>query len=1203
MTFLARQIRGVPGLFFITIIAIFACIASAWAKSDSGQKKPAKTMVVIHCDYPPVSFWDKNADSPSGFFVDIMDSVARRAGLQVGYICKNGWAEMVDTIESGEADLGALMKSEEREKKLMFSAPIEVSYLSYFARSQSIVNADRVPEGYTVGVVKGSMSYERLKNLPQLSLLIYSSYQDGLFGLLSGEIALFAGEESMILKRARETRLEDRIKKVGKPFSERERALAVKKDNVQLLQLLNKALQGFTASPEYQRIYLKWYGAPTPYWTNKRVLTAGGVFLIISVCGMALWRYISIARINKELVRNIDERKQIEEALQESEMRYRSLFEQSGDYIIVMRITDNGPPVITDMNETALRAHGYLREEILGKPITLLDPDTDSSIHDERIKALKNGGLGVFTVQHRRRDGSLFDVEVRAQIVQVGLDQFILSSERDVTVRRQTEAALMQSEKKYRELVETANSVILTWDTEGNITFLNDYGEKFFGFSKDELLGKNVVGTIVPRSESSGRDLKGLMEEIQKMPDNFRDNENENITKDGRRVWVRWANRAILNENGATVGILSIGYDITQHRQAEAVLRKRERQLAESQRLAHIGSWEHNLSTDQVVWSDELFRLLGLNPGKDEANIQTFLQIVHPDDLDDLKKAIKETVELQKPFSIDYRFILRDGTHRVLHAQAELTHDDAGKQVVLRGTGQDITDRKQADEALRQKEEMMRNLLDGVDEGFIVIDRHYRILTANRAYCNQVGLEPANVLGKHCFELSHRVDRPCFENGEECATRLVFETGEPHVSMHRHVDHGGEVIFVEAKAFPLKDSSGQVTSVIEVINNITEKQLLEEQRLKTQKLEAVGTLAGGIAHDFNNLLQGVFGYISMARMTVDQRQKCLDMLEQAEKALHMSVNLTNQLLTFSKGGKPVRKKMQLRPLIENSVKFALSGSRVDYKLEFDDALWMVEADEGQIGQVIQNIVLNAEQAMPLGGTVTIKANNVRALQKGLPPVLPQGNYVQMSMSDNGMGIPEDYLPKIFDPYFTTKEKGSGLGLATSYSIIKNHGGILDVESVVGKGSTFFIWLPAAEAVEAKAESLPGPGPAVGKRRILLMDDEEIVRNIAGEMISSLGHEVELVASGEEAIEKCQSANQLEKPFDLLIFDLTIRGGMGGIQTLDKLRETYPTVKAIVSSGYAEDSSLSEYGTHGFVGVLKKPYTLGELQAVLNEALK
>lgn len=512
------------------------------------------------------------------------------------------------------------------------------------------------------------------------------------------------------------------------------------------------------------------------------------------------------------------------------------------------------------------------------------------------------------------------------------------------------------------------------------------------------------------------------------------------------------------------------------------------------------------------------------------------------------------------------------------------------------------TERKQAEEKVRQSERFIRSILDTVDEGFIVIDRDFRILTANKAYCIQVSMPCEEVLGRPCYEISHKINRPCYEEGEECAVRRTFETGEPHTALHKHTDAKGSILYVETKAFPLKDSTGVVTSVIETVNNITEKHLLEEEQLKTQKLEAIGTLAGGIAHDFNNLLQGVFGYISMAKIMHDQKQKSLDMLEQAEKALHMSVNLTAQLLTFSKGGKPPTQRIALQPVIENSVKFALSGSRIDFRIQVDEEVRMVEADEGQIGQVIQNLVLNAEQAMPMGGTITITANNVSPRQKEFPPILQQGNYVVMSIKDSGIGIPEQYLSRIFDPYFTTKDKGSGLGLATSYSIIKNHGGLIDVKSKLGEGTTFFVYLPAVEAAETSAVTVSEDVKALRKSRILLMDDETIVRNIAGIMIRSLGHEVELAEDGREAINKYRESIRTGRKFDIVIMDLTVRGGMGGEEAIKELLEIDPDIKAIVSSGYSDDVAISDYAAYGFRTCLSKPYDITSLNKTLNSLL-
>ena len=389
-----------------------------------------------------------------------------------------------------------------------------------------------------------------------------------------------------------------------------------------------------------------------------------------------------------------------------------------------------------------------------------------------------------------------------------------------------------------------------------------------------------------------------------------------------------------------------------------------------------------------------------------------------------------------------------------------LSRFELGGAICLQAIVRDITERKRAEEKIQQSEKFIRSILDTVDEGFIVIDRDYRILTANKAYCGQVAGPVTRSSAGTATRYPTRPTGPVTKKARSAPSGRSLTPGSRiprSISMRIMTD----ICFTwRQKAFPIKDASGHVTSVIETINNITERHLLEEERLKTQKLESIGTLAGGIAHDFNNLLQGIFGYISMAKMTIDQKEKSLAMLEQAEKALHQSVNLTTQLLTFSKGGKPVKKLIDLRPVIENSAKFTLSGSRSDFRLNIPEDLWQAEADEGQIGQVIQNIVLNADQAMPVGGTVMVTAANMAEGDASLPPGLATGDYVVIAIQDTGIGIPEQYLSKIFDPYFTTKEKGSGLGLATSYSIVRNHGGMIDVRTKSGEGSTFTIYLPA-----------------------------------------------------------------------------------------------------------------------------------------------
>ncbi len=760
------------------------------------------------------------------------------------------------------------------------------------------------------------------------------------------------------------------------------------------------------------------------------------------------------------------------------------------------------------------------------------------------------------------------------------------------------EEALRESQLRFRSIFEQATDGIMIADAETKTHIeANRAICRMLGYAHDEIVGLSLDAIHPKEHLPAIRSIfeKQLRGEFTLAP------EVPMLRKDGSVFY------ADINSARVTLGgkacLVGIFRDITERMLADAALREREKQLAESQRIAHIGSWEHNLTTGRIVWSDELFRILGLDPRKDQADFKAFVDRIHPDDRAALKRAIDETVKTGKHFSIDYRVNLPDGGTRVILAQAELIHDATGMQNILSGTGQDITERKEAEKKIQQSETFIRGILDTVDEGFIVIDKDFHILTANKAYCEQVALPCDDIIGKHCFEISHNNNRPCYEAGEECAVRQVFATREPHSAHHRHEDANGNILYVETKAYPIRNEAGEVTSVIETINNITEKHLLEEERLKTQKLESIGTLAGGIAHDFNNLLQGIFGYIAIAKLTVDQKEKSLAMLEQAERALHQSVNLTNQLLTFSKGGKPVKKLINLRSLIENSARFTLSGSRSDFSLHLPADLWKTEADEGQLGQVIQNIVLNADQSMPMGGMVTVTATNIAKDDASLPPGLAKGDYVAIAVRDTGIGIPDQYLNKIYDPYFTTKEKGSGLGLATSYSIVRNHGGMIDVKTKSGEGSTFMIYLPARAGAVRREDAVSWQQPVRPRTaRILVMDDEEILRSLSSELLGTLGHQVDVARHGREALEKYQGALNAGSPFDIVILDLTIRGGMGGAETVQMLLGIDPAVKAIASSGYSDDSATANYEKQGFKAFLKKPYDVHVLSEVLNKML-
>lgn len=762
----------------------------------------------------------------------------------------------------------------------------------------------------------------------------------------------------------------------------------------------------------------------------------------------------------------------------------------------------------------------------------------------------------------------------------------------DITERKHAE----ETKDRLLMAISAASEGIAITDEKDRFIFVNDAHARIYGCLQGELLGKTwrdtVPADLQPLIE---KDLSGTLH-------------NRSVAtwsgacpalrKDGTVLPTEITAASRWDERGNYLGHICIIRDISEREQAEEKIRQSEAKYRNLFDSSTDGIFIIGLDGNFVDVNTTAHARLGYS--KEELLALPISKLDHPE----FAPRVHERLGLIRDQGVaifESAHLRKDGTTMPVEVNSRLIEYE-GRPVYF-SIVRDITQRKQAEEKIRRSDEFVRNILNSVDEGFIVVGRDYRILSTNKAYCIQVGGCEEEILGQHCYEVSHRSKLPCYEDGEDCATQHVFETGNPYSALHKHKDAGGNILYVETKAFPLKDDSGAVTAVIETINNITEKHLLEEERLKTQKLESIGTLAGGIAHDFNNLLQGVFGYISLAKITVKNPEKSTANLEKAEKALYQTVNLTTQLLTFSKGGKPAKKLIDLRLVIENAAKFSLSGSRSELCLNLPEDLWQAEADEGQLGQVLQNIVLNADQSMPVGGTIKITAANLAPGAASLPPGLAWGNYVTIAIQDSGAGIPEQYLTKIFDPYFTTKEKGSGLGLATCYSIVRNHSGMIDVRTKPGEGSTFLIYLPAIVGqVPKKALEKQQIPSQSSMAKVLVMDDEDFIRDLSSALLGELGHEVVVAKHGQEALEKYQGAIALGRPFDIVILDLTIRGGMGGVETVQELLKIDPQVKAVVSSGYSDDAATADYLSQGFKASLKKPYYVEALRNVISTML-
>jgi len=507
----------------------------------------------------------------------------------------------------------------------------------------------------------------------------------------------------------------------------------------------------------------------------------------------------------------------------------------------------------------------------------------------------------------------------------------------------------------------------------------------------------------------------------------------------------------------------------------ERKVMERTKDLSDAQRIAQMGNWVWDIVSDNLSWSDEVYRIFGFQPQEFEATYEQFLRSIHPDDRESIETAIKKTMYDKIPYMIEHRIVLPDGSERTVSEQAEVDFDENGKPIRMIGT----------------------------------------------------------------------------------------------------------------------------------VQNITELKKREEELIKAQKLDAMGVLAGGIAHDFNNYLQGIMGFILLAQHDVGENGKAKNSLKEAQKIIFQSKELSSRLITFSKGGEPIRKKILLPKLIKDSVLLAMSASRFDCQFAIPENLWAVEADKGQLNQVFSNLVINAKQAQPDGGKINISAENIKIEGETQLP-LKDANYVKIAITDHGSGISRENLYKIFDPYFTTKKSGNGLGLAATFSIVKKHDGHINVESELDIGTTFYIYIPAStqekpEPAQANIENTESKSINC-RGKILIMDDESTFRAVIGEHLKLLKYEVDGAADGASAVALYKDALDTHKPFNVVIMDLMVPGKMGGKEATEELLKIDPDARVIITSCYVNNSTMSEYKKHGFKSALSKPYEIAELDDTLQKVI-
>lgn len=539
-------------------------------------------------------------------------------------------------------------------------------------------------------------------------------------------------------------------------------------------------------------------------------------------------------------------------------------------------------------------------------------------------------------------------------------------------------------------------------------------------------------------------------------------------------------------------------------------------------------------------------------------------------------------------------FLSKDGRRITVEGRCQTTFKN-GKAVAMTGIFRDISERVSNDLALRESEQRFRTLFENSTDIMQIVATDGHFLHINPAWLKAFGYSRDEVNKLTIFDL---IASDCHGHCEKTFQKVLSED-RVHQIDTTFIAKNGQRIEIEGSAVAIfKDGNPLYSQCI--FRDVTEKRKMEEELLKTQKLESIGVFAGGLAHDFNNLLTAILGNISLAKATIAENTTLGGRLNKVEKATLRAKGLTQQLLTFAKGGAPVKKLSGIADLVRDSVDFSLRGSNVKQKYQFAPDLWTAEVDEDQLSQVVQNLVINAGQAMPDGGNLTVAGENI-TLGSDNHTGLPAGRYLLLTVADEGHGISRQDQDKIFDPYFSRKENGSGLGLAVAYAIMKKHDGLITVDSAPGSGATFSLYLPAARPRFEKAGERQQEKSTTGGH-ILIMDDEEIVRDVAAEMLDFLGYTSSSAKHGEEAVTLYREAMSNGRPFDAVLMDLTIPGGMGGKETMAKLLEIDPQATGMASSGYANDPIMANFTDYGFSAVIPKPYKMDELSTTLTQAL-
>ncbi len=759
---------------------------------------------------------------------------------------------------------------------------------------------------------------------------------------------------------------------------------------------------------------------------------------------------------------------------------------------------------------------------------------------------------------------------------------------------------ILRKESQVRLLLNSTAEAIYGLDVDGRCTFCNASFLRIVGYkNEEELLGRRIHD-VIKHTRPDGSPFhftecdiyKGITKghEIHNCGELFRSN--------GTTLPVEYWSHPVI-QDGEVSGAVVTFIDISKRQEAEAARRVTEKRLR--------SIIDNSMAI--VFLKDLQGRFITVNKRFEELFSGTEKNIIGKTDYDLFPVEIADSyrvndvmvAEKKEPCQME-ELIPQEGViHTYISTKFPL-YNDENSLYAIGGIATDISDIKAVERKLADEKEQLAVTLSSIGDGVITTDTIGMVVLINKVAEELTGWKQGDAVGKPLTDIFHIINEKTRKLCENPVDKVLTTGGIIGLANHTALiaKDGTERSIADSGA-PIRDQENDIVGVVLVFRDVTSQLRTEQELVKVKKLESIGILAGGIAHDFNNILSAVLGNINLAMYDKSLSESTRALLAAAEKASQRATSLTGQLLTFAKGGEPIKAISSLAGVVRDSAMFVLRGDNTDCHFTIPDDLWMVNIDKGQISQVVQNIVINAGQASrPEGGTISVVCENVLAADCPRVPVLHSGKFVKISIRDSGVGMPDHVVEKIFDPYFTTKTAGSGLGLAITHSIINRHDGYISVESQPGIGTQFTLYLPAAdEETERSPQPEEQKSTASQHVKVLVMDDDEMIRGVAGAMLTKMGCETAFVKEGVEAVQLYREALDADRKFDVVIMDLTIPGGMGGKEAVQEIIAIDPSAKVIVASGYSNDPIMANCREYGFCGSMIKPFKFQDLAGIID----